>query len=74
MNRWRAVFGLLHLPNPFLVALTAVAGTLACWLYGRVPNVPALGVSHGVFSFVVYYGLPRVLTGGLRIGPTFWQG
>lgn len=67
------VFGLLHLPNPFLVVVTTSAGALACWLYGRAPNLPALGIAHGLLSFLVYYGLPRALTGGMRVGPAFWQ-
>src|SRR5262245_14272341 len=33
-----AVFGLLHVPNPFLIAATFGAGTLSCWIYRRSPN------------------------------------
>lgn len=66
------VFGLLHLPNPFLVAVTVGTGMLACWLFRRVPNVLALGVAHGLLSFTLYHALPRWLNGGMRIGPPYW--
>jgi membrane protease YdiL (CAAX protease family) len=66
------IFGVAHLPNPFLVILTPLLGVISCWLYRRVPNLYALGLAHGVLSFCIYYGLPRGLTYGLRVGPSFF--
>jgi len=63
------LFGLFHLPNPFLTALTLTLGMLACWLYRREPNLLALGIWHGVMSFVLFYSLPVWLTIELRVGP-----
>jgi len=68
-----AIFALAHLPNPFLLVLTPVVGFLSCWLYRRAPNLWILGLAHGVLSFCLYYGLPRSLTFGLRVGPSFFQ-
>jgi membrane protease YdiL (CAAX protease family) len=65
------IFSLLHLPNAFLVAATAVAGFAACWIYRRAPNIIAIGLAHGVLSWALYYGLPRTVTAGLRVGPNF---
>lgn len=67
------VFGLAHLPNPFLTILGPVLGVVSCWLYRRIPNLLALGVAHGALSFAFYYGLPRSLTFGLRVGPGFFD-
>jgi hypothetical protein len=63
------LFGLFHLPNPFLTAVTLTLGMLACWLYRREPNLLALGIWHGLMSFVLFYSLPVWLTIELRVGP-----
>jgi membrane protease YdiL (CAAX protease family) len=63
------LFGLFHLPNPFLTAVTVTLGMLACWLYRREPNLLALGIWHGLMSFVLFYSLPVWLTIELRVGP-----
>jgi hypothetical protein len=63
------LFGLFHLPNPFLTAVTLTLGMLACWLYRREPNLLALGIWHGLMAFVLFYSLPVWLTIELRVGP-----
>ena len=63
------LFGLFHLPNPFLTAVTVPLGALACWLYRREPNLLALAIWHGITSFVLFYSLPVSLTMELRVGP-----
>ena len=63
------VFGLCHLPNPFLMAVTLTLGMVACWLYSREPNLFALGFWHGFTSFVLFYSLPVALTIEMRVGP-----
>jgi membrane protease YdiL (CAAX protease family) len=65
------IFSMLHLPNPFMVVVTLVAGIAACIIYRRAPNILAIGLGHGCLSLALYYGLPRWLTGGLRFGPGF---
>jgi membrane protease YdiL (CAAX protease family) len=68
-----AVFGLLHLPNPFLTAMTFGAGALSCWLYRRTPNLVVLGAMHGVIAFMMVGALPAILTMGMRVGPGFFN-
>lgn len=63
------LFGLFHLPNPFLTVVTVTLGALACWLYRREPNLLALGIWHGITSFVLFYSLPVSLTFEMRVGP-----
>ena len=63
------LFGVFHLPNPFLTVVTVTLGALACWLYEREPNLLVLGVAHGLMSFVLFYSLPTWLTIELRVGP-----
>ncbi len=63
------LFGLFHIPNPFLMAATTSLGMLACWLYDREPNLLVLGFWHGLTSFVLFYSLPIWLTIEMRVGP-----
>jgi membrane protease YdiL (CAAX protease family) len=62
------LFALLHLPNIFLTAVTFVWGVVACLVYRRSPNLWANGLAHGLFAALLYYALPRSVTGGLRVG------
>lgn len=64
-----ALFAVFHLPNPFLVPVTFVAGIAACWIYRSARNVPIIGTAHGLLSFALYYALPVAVTHGLRVGP-----
>lgn len=61
-------FALLHLPNVFLTIVTFVGGLVACHVYRRSPNVWANGIAHGLLAALLYYALPRSITGGLRVG------
>ncbi len=63
------LFGLFHLPNPFLTVVTLTLGMLACWLYEQRPNLFAVGLWHAVLSFVLFYSLPVALTIEMRVGP-----
>lgn len=65
------IFALLHEPNAFLVLVTFAGALAACTIYKRAPNIWALGLGHGILSFALYYGLPRAVTGGLRVGSMF---
>jgi hypothetical protein len=65
------IFALLHVPNPFLMLVTFAGALAACAIYKRAPNILAIGLGHGCLSFALYYGLPRALTAGLRVGPMF---
>jgi membrane protease YdiL (CAAX protease family) len=62
------LFALLHLPNAFLTLATFVWGIVACHVYRRSPNLWANGLAHGLLSALLYYTLPRSVTGGLRVG------
>lgn len=63
-----AVFALLHLPNPFLVAVTFVAGVIWAAVYQRQPNLLALALSHTVTSLALALSISPGLLNGLRVG------
>ncbi len=62
------VFGLLHLPNPFLSPLTLLAGWAWCAIYRKHPHLLPLALSHAACSFTILSTLPRGVTGGMRVG------
>jgi membrane protease YdiL (CAAX protease family) len=61
-------FSLLHAPNGPLMGLTLVGGLIWSWVYDRAPNLPLLGISHGLISLVVICTLPRSLLDSLSVG------
>lgn len=65
-------FALFHLPNPFLVVLTAAAGTAAALMYRRAPNLWVYGAGHGLTSWLVGRSLPASITHLMRVGPGYW--
>jgi membrane protease YdiL (CAAX protease family) len=66
------LFGLVHLPNPFLTAMTTIGAVAWCAIYDRYPNVIPLGLSHAVATLAILYAFDDDITGRLRIGYAFW--
>lgn len=66
-----AVFGGLHLPNPFLAPVTLVAALGWCWVYDRHPNVLPLALSHALSTLVILYCYDPSVTGHLRVGYSY---
>ena len=65
------LFATLHLPNPFLTAMT-FAGALAwCWIYDRYPNVLPLSLSHALLTLAILYAFDERTTGHLRVGAAY---
>ena len=62
------LFGVIHLPNPFLSSVTAATALLWCWLYDRYPNIIPLALSHALGTLAVRYAFDDDITGRLRIG------
>jgi membrane protease YdiL (CAAX protease family) len=66
-----ALFAVLHLPNPFLSAMT-FAGALAwCWIYDRHANLLPLGLSHALLTLAILSAFDQRLTGHLRVGAAY---
>jgi membrane protease YdiL (CAAX protease family) len=68
-----AVFGALHLPNPFLAPVTLVAALAWCWIYDRHPNLLPLALSHAFCTLAILYCFDPRITGGLRVGYAYLQ-
>lgn len=65
-------FGALHLPNPALTLATFAGGFAWAYVYQRAPNLLALGLSHGVMTWVLIASLPPTALNNLRVGFKFF--
>jgi membrane protease YdiL (CAAX protease family) len=65
-----AVFGLVHLPSPTLVAITFLAGLAWIGLYRRTGRLAPLVLSHMVLATLAHGALPERLTYDMRVGLT----
>jgi membrane protease YdiL (CAAX protease family) len=66
-----ALFAALHLPNPFLSAMTLLGAFGWCAIYNRHPNVIPVALSHAIGTLAILYAFDDGLTGRLRIGPAY---
>ncbi len=75
---WRSVlltacvFGLLHLPNPWLSLITFTGGLLWAWVYQKTPNLLALALSHAGASLVLACAWPPAMLKSLRVGINYF--
>jgi len=68
-----SLFASLHLPNPFLTAVTFVAALAWCGIYSRHPNVLPLALSHALGTLAILYAFDEAITGRLRVGYSYLQ-
>src|SRR5262245_14996622 len=68
-----ALFGALHLPNPFLSIVTFGAAYCFCALFRRCPNLFALALAHTIASTILYHYIPPRITHTMRVGPGYFQ-
>ena len=63
-----ALFAILHLPNPGLMAATFVGGLIWATVYQKEPNLLALAVSHAIMTWVLISTISPALLNNLRVG------
>jgi len=66
-----AIFGAVHLPNPFLSAVTFAGAFFWCRIYDRFPNIVPLAMSHALGTLAILYAFDGDMTGRLRIGLSY---
>jgi membrane protease YdiL (CAAX protease family) len=62
------IFALIHLPNWWLAVATFVGGVVWAAVYQRAPNLLALGLSHGLMTWVLISCVPQSALQSLRVG------
>jgi membrane protease YdiL (CAAX protease family) len=65
------LFAAVHLPNPFLTAVTFFSGLAWCATYTRYPNILPLAWSHGLGTLAILYAFDSAMTGRLRVGYSY---
>jgi hypothetical protein len=68
-----AFFAALHWPNPVLVPLTFLGGTVMCWLFARERNIIPLAVGQAILGSLVWWAFPVAWHHGMRVGPGFYS-
>jgi membrane protease YdiL (CAAX protease family) len=68
-----SLFAVVHLPNPFLTAVTFAGGLAWCTIYARFPNIVPLAISHALGTLAILYAFDEGITGRLRIGDSYLQ-
>lgn len=62
------IFALIHLPNLWLAVATFAGGIIWAAVYQRAPNLLALGLSHGLMTWVLISTAPESALASLRVG------
>jgi membrane protease YdiL (CAAX protease family) len=65
-----AIFGLIHLPSPTLVAITFLGGSAWIFFYQRSGRLAPLVLSHMILATLAHGALPERLTFDMRVGST----
>jgi membrane protease YdiL (CAAX protease family) len=65
------LFGLLHMPNVFLVVMTSIGALIWCTIYDRYPNIVPMALSHALTTLAILYAFDETITGRLRIGASY---
>jgi len=66
------LFGALHWPNPVLVPLTLVGGTVMCWLFARDRNILPLVLGQAILGGLVWWAFPLAWHHSMRVGPGYY--
>jgi hypothetical protein len=67
------LFCAVHLPNPFLMAVTLPLGWCATQLYRRTHNLYLLGIAHAIIGLMLFLVIPDSLSNHLRVGPGWFR-
>jgi hypothetical protein len=64
-----AMFAGAHVPNPLLMAVTFVGGTVAAFAYQRHRNLFFLAFAHALIGTMIWFAVPDSVSHHLRVGP-----
>jgi hypothetical protein len=66
------LFAALHWPNPVLVPLTFVGGTIMCWLFAHDRNILPLVLGQAILGGLVWWAFPLAWHHSMRVGPGYY--
>jgi hypothetical protein len=79
-KRWLAsllagiIFAACHWPNPVLVPLTLIGGTVMAWLFLRERNIIPLAIMQALLGTLAWWSFPIAWHHHLRVGPGYYLG
>ena len=62
------LFGVAHIPNPLLVAVTLLWGAIACLLFLRYRNLYTLAIAHAIVGLTLSITIPDAVQHQMRVG------
>ncbi|MFI5058446.1 MAG: type II CAAX prenyl endopeptidase Rce1 family protein [Candidatus Acidiferrales bacterium] len=68
-----ALFAMTHWPNPVLMPLTFMGGTMLCWLFALERNIIPLAIGQAILGSIVWWAIPVALHHGMRVGPGYYS-
>lgn len=69
-----ALFAVCHWPNPVLVPLTFVGGSVMAWLFARQRNIIPLALLQALLGSLAWWSFPVAWHHHLRVGPGYYLG
>jgi membrane protease YdiL (CAAX protease family) len=79
-RRWLAaalsgvIFAACHWPNPVLVPLTFIGGTVMAWLFATERNILPLAIMQALLGTIAWWAFPLAWHHHLRVGPGYFLG
>jgi len=62
------LFAAAHVPNPVLVGLTVVWGSMACLIFLRYRNLYPLAIAHAILGITIAIAVPGPVDHNMRVG------
>lgn len=62
------MFALAHVPNPVLVGLTVVWGSIACLIFLHYRNLFPLAIAHAILGITIAIAIPGPVDHNMRVG------
>ena len=67
-----AIFAACHWPNPVLVPLTLIGGSVMAWLFARQRNILPLAVGQAILGTLAWWSFPLAWHHHLHVGPGYY--
>ena len=77
-SRWASsalagiIFAACHWPNPVLLPLTLIGGTVMAWLFARNRNIIPLAIGQAILGSIAWWAFPLAWHHHLRVGPGYY--
>jgi CAAX prenyl protease-like protein len=67
------IFAACHWPNPVLVPLTFIGGTVMAWMFARQRNIIPLAIGQAILGSLIFWAFPVAWHHHLRVGPGYFH-